>query len=79
MRRAAAVGVLAGFLLGGCSLFGLYDGACCAFAPPGPPLENAGVPLVIYDTHGARIGTVLPSATGATLYRSNGARAGTVR
>jgi hypothetical protein len=67
MRRAAAVGALAGLLLGGCSLIGLYDGACCRFAPPGPPSDTAGAPTTytIYSVNGARLGTIVPQAGAA--------------
>ena len=79
MRRAVAAGVLAALLLAGCSLIGLYDGACCAFAPPGPAWD-ANAPLVIYDVHGQRAGTAIRSPSGgAILYTPSGASAGTVR
>ena len=64
MRRTAAVGALAGLLLAGCSLLGLYDGACCRLAPPGPPSDTAGAPptFTLYSTSGARLGTIVPQA-----------------
>lgn len=65
--RAVACALLAGLLLGGCSWIGLYDGACCRFAPPGPPSDTVGAPttFTIYSTGGARLGTIVPQA-GAT-------------
>jgi hypothetical protein len=69
MRRAAAVGALAGLLLVGCSSMGLYDGdgACCRFAPPGPPSDTAGAPttFTIYNTSDQRVGTIVPQAGAA--------------
>jgi len=64
--------LLAAGLLSGCSLLGVYDGACCRFAPPGPSSDTVGAPptftiFTIYNTSGQRVGTVVPSPTGAIL------------
>ena len=62
MRRATVVGALAGLLIGGCSLLGLYG-------PPvlGPPSDLVGAPTTytLYNTSGQRLGTIVPQARGA--------------
>jgi len=65
-------------LLSGCSLFGVYDGTCCAFNPPGPPsLDSGGSSATIYGPSGQRLGTVIAGPTGTSIYGAGGARLGT--
>lgn len=60
--KPAVAALLAGCLLGGCSLLGLYG-------PPvlGPPSDLVGAPttFTIYSTSGARLGTIVPQAGAA--------------
>ena len=78
--RPAVVAVLAGLLVSACSLVGLYDSeGGCRFAPMGPPRENVSAPLTLYNNSGQRVGTVLPSPSGAVLYTRSGARVGIVK
>lgn len=54
MRQTVVMSALAGFLLTGCSLLGLYG-------PPlsGPPSAGDGpTTFTLYNSHGQRVGTV---------------------
>lgn len=57
----------------GCSMYGVYDGACCAFQPH--PTSYPSPILTLYGPGGRIIGT----AVGGSVYTNSGAYLGGVR